>query len=427
MSSTTATETTEQVAEAQARPGGWLNRNVVGMGATSLLADFSYETATTVLPMLLQALGAPAYALGLTEGLADALASFTKMASGWLSDQLPRRKPIVVAGYSVTAIATALMGLATVWPLILVLRGVAWVGKGLRKPARNALLSESVASGDRGKAFGLHRAGDECGAILGPLTAAWLIGYAGDAALPDLSVFRSIMLWTLLPGLGAVAVMMLAVQETPRSAHAPRRFVASLRELPASFRRFLLAVGVFGAGDFSRALLILAAMDLLTPAYGPLAAAQWSAVLFAIRNTAAATASFPVGWLSDQIGRKQLLVGGYFLGAASTMGLAMLFAAGQASFAALVVLFLAAGLVTAIQETLEGATTADFVADFNLRGAAYGLLGTVNGLGDFASSAIVGLLWTAAPEAGFGYAATMMFLGAVVLMRSDEAHREPTV
>lgn len=393
----------------------WLNRNVLGMGLTSLLADLCYETATSVLPILLKLLGAPAYALGLTEGLADALSSFTKMVSGTYSDRLTRRKPLVVAGYAITAASTGLLAVATLWPVILLLRGIAWFGKGLRSPARNALLAESVAEKDRGKAFGIHRAGDTTGAIFGPLLAAWLLGHVGDASAAALGAVRSVLWWTWLPGIGSVLVMALLVKEGRHAPGTPRSLLVTLRGLPQKFRRFLLAAGVFGAGDFSHTLLILAAIDLLEPTHGVRVAAQWGAILFSVRNIVGAASAFPAGWLADKFGHGRTLVVTYALGAATSAGFAALMWIHVPSIAWLAVLFAAAGLINAAQEAIEGAATADLIPDRTSRGTAYGVLGTVNGLGDFVSSFVVGLLWAFGPAIGLGWAAAVMALGAGLL------------
>ena len=398
-----------------ATPTSWLNRNVLGMGLTSLLADLCYETATSVLPILLMLLGAPAFALGLTEGLADALSSFTKMVSGTYSDRLKRRKPLVVAGYAITAASIGLLAVATLWPVILLLRGLAWIGKGLRGPARNALLAESVAEKDRGKAFGIHRAGDTMGAILGPLLAAWLLGHVGGATAAALGAVRTVLWWTWLPGIGSVLAMALLVKEGCHEPGAPRSLLVTLRGLPRKFRRFLLAVGVFGAGDFSHTLLILAAIDLLAPTHTVTAAAQWGAVLFSVRNIVGAAGAFPAGWLADKFGHGRTLVATYALGAATSAGFAALMWTRMPSIAWLVVLFAAAGLVNAAQEAIEGAATADLIPDRASRGTAYGVLGTINGLGDFVSSFVVGLLWAIGPAIGLGWAAAVMGLGTGLL------------
>jgi MFS family permease len=190
-----------------------------------------------------------------------------------------------------------------------------------------------------------------------------------------------------------------------------------VRALPTSFRRFLVGMGVFGAGDFSHTLLILAATQLLAGSHGAMAAAQIAALLYALRNVFHAATSYPVGALSDRFSRRGLLAIGYVLGAIVMLGFIAAFRAQTSSIACLGVLFALAGVFIAIEESLEGAMTADLVPDESNRGTAYGVMGTVNGVGDFLSSAVVGLLWSASPEAGFTYAAVAMFLGAVLLVR----------
>ncbi len=397
---------------------GWLNRNVLGMGLTSLLSDASHEMATAVMAGFLAVLGAPVYALGVIEGVSDALSSFVKLGAGWWSDRIGHRKAIVTAGYALTGGAFALFAAAATWPLVLLGRMVAWFGRGIRGPLRDAMLAESVAPGDRGKAFGFHRAGDTLGAILGPLIAAALMYQLQPYASEDPSApFRIIFLLTLVPGLGAALAFALLVGEKRRPANHGNRFWASVRALPRDFRRFLVGVGVFGAGDFSHTLLILAATQLLTPRHGAVTAAQIAALLYALRNVLYTAASYPVGALSDRLGRRGLLVAGYVLAAATMLGFVIAFAAEMPSILFLAVLFSLAGVYIAVEDSLEGVLTADLVHDESNRGTAYGVMGTVNGMGDFISSAVVGTLWSLSPEAGFAYAAATMLLGAVLLHR----------
>ncbi len=395
---------------------GWLNRNVLGMGLASLLSDANHEMATAVLPGFLAALGAPAYALGLIEGVADALSSFVKLGGGWWGDRVGHRKAIITAGYALTGSAKALFAVAAGWPLVLVGRTLAWFGRGFRSPLRSALLAESVSAADRGKAFGFHRAADTIGAIVGPLLGAALLRLlgpytAGDATSP----FRIIFLLTLIPGLGSALVFALLVQEKRRAARGGARFWASVRALPADFRRYLLAVGVFGLGDFAPALAILAATELLKPTWGVVAAAQAAALLYAWRNAIHAATSYPAGALSDRWGRRGLLALGFVLGGLMAAGFAAAFLLGLGGLPLLVVLFTVAGVSVAAVESLEDAYAADVVPDESVRGLAYGVLGTVNGVGDFVSSAVVGLLWSVNPALGFGYAALAMLLGAAFL------------
>jgi len=401
-----------------APPRGWLNRNVVGMGLTSLLSDAGHEMATAVMAGFLAVLGAPVYALGVIEGVSDALSSFVKLGAGWWSDRLGHRKAITTAGYALTGGAFALFAVAVTWPLVLVGRMVAWFGRGIRGPLRDAMLAESVAPGDRGKAFGFHRAGDTLGAIIGPLMAAGLMFLLQPYASANPSMpFRIIFLLTLMPGLGSAVAFALMVQEKRRPANHGIKFWASVRALPRSFRRFLVGVGIFGAGDFSHTLLILAATQLLTGSYGAVSAAQIAALLYALRNVLYTAASYPVGALSDRFSRLGLLVLGYVLGAVVMVGFVLAFLTSTSSILWLSVLFSLAGVYIAVEDALEGVLTADLVAEESIRGTAYGVMGTVNGLGDFLSSAVVGLLWSFKPAAGFGYAAVAMLLGAMLLYR----------
>jgi MFS family permease len=283
---------------------------------------------------------------------------------------------------------------------------------------RSALLAESIDAKDRGKAFGFHRALDTVGAIVGPLIAAGLMVLLQPYAVDNPTMpFRIVFLLTTVPGLGATIIFIAMVTEKRRPANHQRKFTASVRALPNAFRRFLVGVGVFGAGDFSHTLLILAATQLLAGSHGPIVAAQIAALLYALRNACHTAISYPVGALSDRIGRRGLLAAGYFLGSATMVGFIVAFMTQTESIVWLSVLFAMAGVYISVEEALEGVLTADLVPDESLRGTAYGVMGTVNGVGDFLSSVVVGLLWTYSPEIGFGFAATMMFLGALLIVR----------
>ncbi len=161
-----------------ARAQGWLNRTVLGAGLTSALGDFCYETTTVILPGFLAVLGVPAAALGIIEGIADGVMSFTKMAAGYVADRFGHRKVLVVLGYGLTPVGQVLIALALGWPLILVGRIVSWFGKGLRGPLRDAIVVQAITPETRGRAFGFHRAMDTIGAIAGPLLGVALLGWA---------------------------------------------------------------------------------------------------------------------------------------------------------------------------------------------------------------------------------------------------------
>lgn len=180
---TTPTELTDKMDNEKESPGQasraiWLNRTVAGAGLTSALGDFCYETTTVILPGFLAVLGIPAAALGIIEGIADAVASFTKMASGYVADKLGHRKLLVLIGYGLTPVGQALIALAVGWPLLLLGRIISWFGKGLRGPLRDAIVIQAITPQTRGRAFGFHRAMDTVGAVAGPLLGVALLGWA---------------------------------------------------------------------------------------------------------------------------------------------------------------------------------------------------------------------------------------------------------
>ena len=209
----------------------WLTRTVLGVGLTSLFSDWSHEIATAVLPAFLAAIGAGPAWLGAIEGIADGLSSFTKLGAGHYTDQLKRRKPLAVFGYAFTALATASFAFATQAYHVLLGRAAAWLGRGVRSPAKKALLAADVPPWAYGRAFGLERLMDTIGAIVGPLTALWLLEVTNHN-------YRAVFLWTLLPGMIAVASFWVLVRERPIEARKKQSFVTGLRALPGSFRRF---------------------------------------------------------------------------------------------------------------------------------------------------------------------------------------------
>lgn len=399
----------------------WLNRTVIGVGLTSFLADIGYEMATALLPgfVLTISMSAAPTVVGAIEGTADLLSNLAKLASGWLGDRIGRRKPFVVAGYALTGAAYSLWALASGWPLLLAGKVLAWFGKGVRGPLRNAILAEAIEPRDRGKAFGLHRAADTLGAVIGPLIGAQLLEilkpyFPDDASAP----FRWVFLLTLIPGLSAALSFAVLVREEVRADHSsPHTFRAALDRLPREFRRYLIAIGIYGMGDFSRSLLVLAAAMLLTPIHGAIEAARIAALLYAGHNAVQAVAAFPVGWLSDHIGRRGLLVAGYVLGAMVAAGLALMFADSSPSIFLLAAICFVSGISIAVEESLESAMTADLVPDLSIRGTAYGVLGVVNGAGDFVASIGVGLLWIISPSLAFAAAAAVMTAGSIALAR----------
>jgi MFS family permease len=385
----------------------WLNRTVLGVGLTSLFSDWSHETATAVLPAFLEAIGAGPAWLGVIEGIADGLSSFAKLAAGHYTDNLKRRKPLAVFGYAVTALATASFAFATSAYQVLIGRSLAWLGRGVRSPAKKALLAADVPPGAYGRAFGLERLMDTIGAIAGPLTALWLLEKTGHN-------YQRVFLWTLLPGLVAVGTFWLLVRERPIASKPKRSFFMGIRDLPDPFRRFLLGVGVFGAGDFSHSLLILYASRMLAPEFGLARAASIAVVLYTVHNVFSAGSAYGSGWLSDRLPqRKVVLAAGYFLAAIT----AILLCTSTHSISVLGVIFVLGGLYFGVVDALEDTVAAELVPK-EQHGMAFGTLAAVNAVGDFLSSLLVGFLWSAVSvQAAFATSAVLFFAGAILILR----------
>ncbi len=394
----------------KAAPAHWLNRTTLGVGLTSLLSDWSHEIATAILPALLMSLGAGPGWLGAIEGVADGLSSITKLVAGHFTDRLQSRKPLVVAAYAITAAATGAIGFAANALHVLLARSTAWLARGVRTPARKALLAAAVPPEAYGRAFGFERMMDTIGAVAAPLTALWLLRVTSHN-------YRHVLLWTLVPGLAAAACFGLLVHEQRTDIPEKRTFVAGLRDLPREFRLFLAAAGLFGLGDFSHTLLILYATQKLTAALGATAAASIAVGLYLVRNIFYAAFAYAGGWLGDHVPRrKAVLAGGY----AVALGMAVLLATGEPGLAVLLVVFALAGIFTGIVEALEDSITAEIVPSTQ-HGMAYGTLAAVNAIGDFTSSVVVGAIWTAvSPSAAFAAAGILFAAATVLILRLRE-------
>jgi len=316
------------------------------------------------------------------------------------------RKPVAVAGYLVTALSTFAFGFVGAWPQVLASRAIGWMGRGVRGPARDVLLTDAVAPAQVGRAFGFERTMDTVGAVLGPLCAT---------ALVAVTSVRIAMRWTLLPGaLAAVAIAVLVPSSVRDGEHHALPFTTSIARLPRDFRRFLRCVALFGLGDFAHTLLILRAVQLLTPAYGVLRAGGIAVALYTFHNVIYAAACYPAGLAGDKHGRRGVLIVGYLLAAAMSVG----FIFAPPHLFELIGLFGLAGLYVAIQDTLERSVAAELLPQ-EIRATGFGVLAAVNGVGDFSSSIVVGFLWSAvSPAAGFAYAALLAAGGGLLLMWS---------
>jgi MFS family permease len=384
----------------------WLGPGVAGIGTASFLADVGHEVPTALLPNLLTAtLGAPAAALGFIEGIADGLAGAARLAGGAIADDPQRRRAQAVAGYTTTAVLSSLIGAATTVWQVGILRAGAWAARGLRVPARNALLADIVAPGVYGRAYGFERAMDNLGAIAGPLLALALVGLLGVRTAIALSV---------IPGLLAAAAIVYAIRHAPRAEQRGRQPLR-LRVRPVlagRLGRLMVGVSAFEFGNVAATLLILRASELLGPGRDQDRATQLALGLYVAYNVAATVASVPAGRLGDRRGAVLVLGLGVGLFALAYAG----FAAGGSSVLALAPWFVAAGVAIGCVETAEHAAVAA-LAPVELRGSAFGLLAAVQSFGNLAASATAGLLWTtASPRVAFGYLVIWMLLALLGLL-----------
>ena len=385
----------------------WLNRTVLGIGLASLCSDFSHEIATALLPAFLASMGVAAAWLGIIEGVSDGLSSVAKMGSGFYTDKLQRRKPIAVLGYIVTALGTASFGLAsTAWHVLLA-RASAWLGRGVRTPVKKALLASAVTKETYGRAFGFERMMDTIGAIIGPASALFLLA-AFHHHYPPLFAL------TLIPGLAAAALIAFVVQEKERKPVSHISFSDRMRSMPGPYRKFLVAVGLFGSGDFAHSMLILLAAQKLTPTLGAAKAASIAVGLYVVHNILYASSAPVSGWLADRFKKPFVLAAGYALAAV----MAVLVIALPITVWTFVLIFVLGGIYIGVEETLEDSLCAELV-DEEHHGMAFGVLATVNGIGDLISSIAVGLLWTEfGTRVAFGYSAVLFTLGSLLVLRT---------
>lgn len=388
------------------RTAGWLNRTTVGITLASLFSDVSHELGTAVLPTVLLSIGAGPAALGIVEGVADGISSIAKLWGGVMTDRVVRRKPLTSVGYLVTALGMAAIGLCTSAWQVLVCRVSAWIGRGSRSAPRDFLMAQAVRPEARGRAFGMERAGDALGAVVGPLLALGLLSVG----------FRpqEIVIGSLLPGLLAfLAIAFLVVEQRRPATGSALGIRESLAGTGAPFRRYLGGILLFGCGDFSRTLLILYATQHVSGALFSIEGAALAISFYALHNAVSALAAFPLGVLGDRVGHRTVIVSGYIIAAATTAG----FGLASPTPANLAILFVASGLAIACEEVAEKAYAVDLLPH-HTRGTGLGLLAAVNGVGDMISSAMVGILWAtfpSSPAVGFLAAAGLQVAGATVV------------
>ena len=383
---------------------GWLNQTVLGIGLASLFSDVGHEMATAAAPALLASIGASSAILGLIEGLANSLSSFAKLLSGLYSDKLRRRKPLAVAGYFVTASGMASFALATQWPHVLIGRVGGWIGRGARTPVRNVLLTEATTPETYGRAFGLERAMDSAGAVIGPSLALLLVASLG---------LRWTFALTLIPGVIAALLIAFLVREKD---HEPQPHVSlwgGMKSLPRDFRKYLYGVGVAGAGDFSNTLLILWATQAFSGRFEAPRALTIAMLFYVGYNIVYTGSCYASGLLADRFPKNRVLAIGYSIAVIPAIALMW----PGASFVKFAIVFGFSGLYMGVWETLENSAAATLLPA-SVRGVGFGVLATVNGMGDFISSALVGFLWIISPVWAMLFVIVMSLTGATIIART---------
>jgi MFS family permease len=367
------------------------------LGLVSLCNDSASELLYPLVPLYLASvLMAGPKALGIIEGVAEATGSLLKLFSGILTDRTRSAKPWVVGGYGLAAVARPMMALASSWPMVAALRFADRVGKGLRTSPRDALLARAAPPEQRGLAFGLHRAMDNAGAVIGPLLAAWLL--AEEVPL------RSIFLWAAVPGALAV-VLALLIKEPVRQPAAPAAaFSWTLGGFPPAFKRYLATLAIFTLGNSSNMFLLLRAREMgLSEVQVPL--------LWALVSATAMIFSTPLSALSDRVGRMRLIVGGWAVYGVFYLLLGL----NGSSTALLWPLFAFYGLFMAATEGAEKALVAD-IAPKELLGTAYGWFNLTAGIMLLPASLAFGWLWQAAgAETAFAFSAGCALLASLLL------------
>ncbi|MBN1538370.1 MAG: MFS transporter [Anaerolineales bacterium] len=382
-----------------------LPRNVWATGFTSFLMDISSEMVINILPLfLVNVLGVQTSVIGVIEGVAESTSSVLKLFSGWLSDKLRARKWLAVAGYAISALVKPFFYFANSWGMVAGVRWADRVGKGVRTAPRDALIADSVSEEKRGAAFGVTRALDTAGAMIGliiALVAVWLV-QSSELQL-GIDTFKVIVLLSLIPAFLAVLLLAVGARDVPISGQRTLPKFA-MRSLGKPFVVFMIIVGIFDLGNSSDAFLVLRAQERGLSVTDILS-------MLVVFNLVYALISAPAGSLSDKVGRKRLIVGGWLVYAAIYLG----FGLAQAGWHVWI-LYVFYGFYYGLAYGTSKAMIADIVAE-NLRGTAYGTYNAILGILDFPASLIAGLLWQGAfGWGGFGPSAPFLFGAALALI-----------
>ena len=356
--------------------GQGLNRTVSVLGLVSLLNDFASKMVYPVTPLFLTGvLGAPAWTVGVVEGIAESTASILKLYSGWLSDHMGQRKPLAAMGYGLGALSKLFLAVSVIWGHVLGARLIDRIGKGFRAAPRDALIAENCLPHQRGRAFGLHHSLETIGEIIGPLVGFWFLWQFPEN-------YRGVFAIAFIPaGLGVLVLLALVKEPPARHPVQRSRPKFTFQGLSPTYQRFLLVVGLFGLGNSSDAFLLLRARDL------GFAGGQ-VLLLYAALNLVEVSLGLAAGNLSDRVGRRPLLASGYLVFAVVYLGFAI-----APNAAVIWPLFMLYGLYSTLTRGVQKAFVADLVHP-ERRGAEIGTFYLVVGLVALPASLVAGWLYT---------------------------------
>lgn len=377
-----------------------MNPVIVVLGLVSFFTDMSSNMIVPILPLYLTTvLHVQVQSIGIIEGIAESTASILKFYSGRITDRVGKHKLLMLIGYGLSNLTKPFFALSSSWEQVLMIRFSDRFGKGIRTSPRDALIADSTNKEERGKAFGFRRAMDALGAALGPLVAFGILAMSTNN-------YRLVFWLSVIPGVVAVVLIIFFLKErephdTGKKSKLPK---FGFRNLNRRFVWFTMISSLFMIGNFSDAFLALRALDAgMLPALIPLT--------FFVFNMSSSIFSMPIGMLSDRIGRRPVLISGFFIFAAIYFGFGM-----AKSVAWIWVLFVIYGLYYAFTEGIQKAYIADIVLE-GQRGTAMGTYNALTGLAALPASIIAGFLWqTFGPEVAFTASSIIAILAAILMI-----------
>lgn len=384
-----------------------LDRNVKVLGIVTLLNDLSSEVAVRTLPLFLaNVLGVKTGIIGFIEGIAESTSTLLKIASGYLADRLGKKKGLTLWGYGLSGFTKPLLYFANTWVLVLLVRFMDRVGKGIRTAPRDALIADVTPAQHRGRAFGFNKTMDKIGAVVGLLLAAWILSMMQSAqgTLTHTS-YQALVLLSVIPGIASVLILAVGVRESAIShSRLSTTALLSWRSLDSRFKVFLGIIVLFTVGNSSDAFLMLRAQTVglsTTEIF----------LLLAAFNLVITLSCLPAGILSDRLGRRKLIIAGWLIYALIYFGLGIATAAWHVA-----VLYILYGLYYGAFQGAASALVADLVPS-DRRGTAYGLFNGAIGVTVFPANLIAGLLWQwFSPAAPFFFGAALALLSAWFLL-----------